>query len=59
MQGKLKETRVEPPYATASCFSQPAEDLSNAMPIPEDNRLEWVLGIALVHYSMKAGIKKF
>jgi hypothetical protein len=38
-----------------------AEDLSNgnAMPIPEDNRLEWVLGIALVHYSMKAGIKKF
>jgi hypothetical protein len=24
-----------------------------------DNRLEWVLGVALVHYSMKAGIKKF
>jgi hypothetical protein len=36
-----------------------AEDLSNAKPIPEDNRLEWVLGVALVHYSMKAGIKKF
>jgi hypothetical protein len=36
-----------------------AEDLSNVKPIPEDDRLEWVLGIALVHYSMKAGIKKF
>jgi hypothetical protein len=36
-----------------------AEDLSNAKPIPEDNRLEWALGVALVHYSMKAGIKKF
>jgi hypothetical protein len=35
------------------------EDLSNAKPIPEDNRLEWALGAALVHYSMKAGIKKF
>jgi hypothetical protein len=36
-----------------------AEDLSNAKPIPEDSRLEWALGVALVHYSMKAGIKKF
>jgi hypothetical protein len=36
-----------------------AEDLSNAKPIPEDNRLEWALGVALVHYSMKAGMKKF
>ncbi len=36
-----------------------AEDLSNAKPIPEDNRLEWALGVVLVHYSMKAGIKKF
>ncbi len=36
-----------------------AEDLSNAKPIPEDDRLEWALGVALVHYSMKAGIKKF
>ncbi len=36
-----------------------AEDLSNANPIPEDDRLEWVLGVALVHYSMKAGIEKF
>jgi hypothetical protein len=35
-----------------------AEDLSNTKPIPEDNRLEWVLGVALVHYSMKVGIKK-
>ncbi len=36
-----------------------AEDLSNAKPIPEDDRLEWALGVAPVHYSMKAGIKKF
>ncbi len=36
-----------------------AEDLSNAKPIPEDNRLKWVLGAALVHYSTKEGIKKF
>jgi hypothetical protein len=35
-----------------------AEDLGNVKPIPEDNRLEWVLGVALVHYFMKAGIKK-
>jgi hypothetical protein len=35
------------------------EDLSNTKPIPEDNRLEWALGVALVHYSIKAGIKKF
>jgi hypothetical protein len=36
-----------------------AEDLSDAKPIPEDNRLEWALGVALVHYSIKAGIYKF
>jgi hypothetical protein len=36
-----------------------AEDQSNAKPIPEDNRLNWALGVALVNYSMKAGIKKF
>jgi hypothetical protein len=36
-----------------------AEDLSNMKPIPEDDRLEWAVGVALVHYSMKAGIKKF
>jgi hypothetical protein len=36
-----------------------AEDLSNAKPIPEDDRLDWVLGVALFHYSIKAGIKKF
>jgi hypothetical protein len=36
-----------------------AEYLSNTKPIPENNRLEWALGVALVHYSMKAGIKRF
>jgi hypothetical protein len=36
-----------------------ADDLSNAKPVPEEDREEYVLGIALVHYSMGAGIKKF
>jgi hypothetical protein len=35
------------------------EDLSDMKPIPEEDRLEWALGVVLVHYSMKAGIKKF
>ncbi len=34
-----------------------ADDRSNAKPVPEENREEYVLGIALVHYSMEAGIK--
>jgi hypothetical protein len=36
-----------------------ADDLSNAKPVPEEDREEYALGIALVHYSMGAGIKKF
>jgi hypothetical protein len=36
-----------------------ADDLSNAKPIPEEDREEHVLGIALVHYSMGSGIKMF
>jgi hypothetical protein len=36
-----------------------ADNLSNAKPFPEDDREEYALGIALVHYSMGAGIKKF
>ncbi len=36
-----------------------ADDLSNAKPIPEADREEFALGVALVHYSMNAGIKKF
>ena len=35
-----------------------AEDLSNAKPVAEEGREEWALGIALVYYSMGAGIKK-
>jgi hypothetical protein len=33
------------------------DDLSNAKPIPEEDREEYALGIALVHYSMGVGIK--
>ena len=36
-----------------------AEDLSNAKPVPKEDRDEWALGVALVHYSMNAGLKKF
>jgi hypothetical protein len=36
-----------------------ADDLSNAKPIPEEDREEFALGVALVHYSMNAGIEKF
>jgi hypothetical protein len=35
-----------------------AEDLSNAKPVPKEDRDEWALGVALVHYSMNAGPKK-
>ena len=36
-----------------------ADDLSNVKPIPKENREEFELQVALVHYSMNAGIKKF
>ncbi len=35
------------------------DDLSNAKPISEEDREEYALGIALMHYSMGDGIKKF
>jgi hypothetical protein len=44
-------------YCHSVFFS--SDDLSEAMPIPEEDREEFALGIALVHYSMNAGIKKF
>ena len=36
-----------------------AKDLSNAKPVLEEDREEWALGVALVHYSMGVGMKKF
>jgi hypothetical protein len=36
-----------------------AEDLSDTKPVTEEDQEEWALGIALVHYSMEVGIKKF
>jgi hypothetical protein len=36
-----------------------ADNLSDTKPIPEEDREEHALGIALVHYSMGAGIKIF
>jgi hypothetical protein len=41
------------------CVFFSADDLSDAKPIPEADREEFALGVALVHYSMNAGIKKF
>ncbi len=35
------------------------KDLSNAKPIPVEDCNNWVLGVALVQYSLGAGIKKF
>jgi hypothetical protein len=36
-----------------------AEDLSDAKPVAKEDREEWALGVALSHYSMGVGIKKF
>jgi len=36
-----------------------SDDLSDAKPIPEEDREEFAFGVALVHYSMNASIKKF
>ena len=35
------------------------DNLSDVKPIPEADREGYALGVALVHYSMDAGIKKF
>jgi hypothetical protein len=34
-----------------------ADDLSNVKPIPEEDREEFALRVALMHYSMNVGIK--
>ena len=36
-----------------------ADDLSHVKPIPKEDREELALGVALLHYVMNAGIKKF
>jgi hypothetical protein len=41
------------------CVFFSSDDLSDAKPIPKEDREEFALGGALVHYSMNAGIKKF
>ena len=41
------------------CVYFSSDDLSDAKPIPEEDREEFALGVALVHYSMNAGLKKF
>ena len=39
------------------CVFFSVDDLSDAKPIPEEDREEFVLGVAAVHYSMNAGIR--
>jgi hypothetical protein len=41
------------------CVFFSSEDLSNAKPILKEDREEFALGVALVHYLMSTGIKKF
>jgi hypothetical protein len=41
------------------CVFFSSDDLSDAKPIPKEDREEFTLGVALVHYSMNAGMKKF
>jgi len=41
------------------CVFFSSDDLSDAKPISEVDREEIALGVALVHYSMNVGIKKF
>ena len=41
------------------CVFFSSDDLSDAKPVPEEDREEFALGVALVHYSMNAGLKKF
>ncbi len=41
------------------CVFFSSDDLSDTKPIPEEDREEFALGVALIHYSMNAGIKKF
>ncbi len=41
------------------CVFFSSDNLSNAKLIPEEDREEFALGVALVHYSMNAGIKRF
>jgi hypothetical protein len=41
------------------CVFFSSDDLSNARPIPKEDREEFPLGVALIHYLMNAGIKKF
>jgi hypothetical protein len=41
------------------CVFFSSDDLIDAKPTPKEDREEFALGVALVHYSMNAGIKKF
>ena len=41
------------------CVFFSSDNLSDTKPIPEEDREEFALGVALVHYAMNAGIKKF
>jgi hypothetical protein len=54
-----KKEGPRPALIHNGCIFFSADDLSNATPIPEEDREEFALGVTLVHYLMNAGIKKF
>jgi hypothetical protein len=54
VQGGQRRTTIR----NGVCFFL-AEDLSNAKPVPEADREEYALGVALVTYGIGPGIKKF
>jgi hypothetical protein len=41
------------------CVFFSADDLRDAKPIPKEDREEFALGVALMHYSMNMGVSKF
>jgi hypothetical protein len=56
---QAKRGGLPPALIHNGCIFFSADNLSDAKPIPEENREEFALGVALVHYLMNAGIKKF
>jgi len=56
-----QESRVGPRQTLIpnGCVFFSADDLRDAKPIPKEDREEFALGVALMHYSMNMGVSKF
>jgi hypothetical protein len=44
---------------TSFSFFSHAKEVSNAQPVDREEWMDWALGVALMQYSIKAGLKKF